>query len=67
MIHNVGMQDRLIRMTIGLFLFIMSLNAGIGSMWGAIITIVGLVAFVTGAISFCPAYKVAGLNTEKSE
>ncbi|MGA1741582.1 MAG: YgaP family membrane protein [Pseudohongiellaceae bacterium] len=56
MITNVGLQDRLIRMTIGLFFLIIGLNNGITTLWGIILAVVGLVAVVTGAVSFCPAY-----------
>lgn len=67
MITNVGMQDRLIRITIGLFFLIIGLNNGITTLWGIILAVVGLVAVVTGAISFCPAYKIIGFKTKDSE
>ncbi|MDC1437167.1 DUF2892 domain-containing protein [Gammaproteobacteria bacterium] len=67
MIHNVGTQDRLIRITLGLFFLIIGLNTGITTLWGLIVSIVGLVALATGSISFCPAYKITGLNSKGSE
>jgi len=67
MITNVGLQDRLIRMTIGLFFLIIGLNNGITTLWGIILAVVGLVAVVTGAVSFCPAYKIIGFNSKDSE
>ena len=66
MIHNVGVQDRLIRITLGLFFLIIGLNTGIITLWGLIIAIVGLVVLVTGSLSFCPAYKIIGFNSRES-
>ncbi len=67
MIRNVGMQDRLIRITLGLFFLVIGLNTGITTLWGLIVTIVGAVALVTGSISFCPAYQITGLNSKETE
>ncbi len=67
MIRNVGMQDRLIRMTLGIFFLILGLNTGITTSWGIILSIVGVVALVTASMSFCPAYKIAGLNSKEAE
>ena len=67
MINNVGMQDKVLRLTIGLFFMITGLSVGITSMGGVIILLLGLIAVVTGAIGFCPLYKILGLNTGKSE
>jgi hypothetical protein len=67
MIANVGMQDRLIRITVGLFFVIIGLTTGITTLWGSIVALVGLVATVTGAVSFCPAYKIIGFNSKGVE
>ncbi|PCJ39514.1 MAG: hypothetical protein COA71_13740 [SAR86 cluster bacterium] len=67
MIHNVGMQDRLIRMTLGLFFLIIGLNTGITTLWGLIVAVVGLIALATGSIKFCPAYKIVGFNKAGAE
>jgi hypothetical protein len=67
MIRNVGMQDRLIRLTLGIFFLVIGLNTGITTTWGLIVFLVGLVALVTGSMSFCPAYKIAGLSSKEAE
>ena len=67
MISNVGMQDKVIRLVIGLFFIVLGLNTGITSFWGFVVFLVGLIAAVTGSIGFCPLYKVIGLNSCKSE
>lgn len=56
---NVGYVDSIIRVVIG------SLIVGIGlyfdSMWG----LIGLIPVFSGAVSFCPVYKVLSLDTAK--
>lgn len=59
---NVGKKDKMLRIILGLgllgsFFFIES-NL-------KYVSIVGAVFFLTGLISFCPLYKVLGLNTCK--
>ncbi len=67
MIRNVGMQDRLIRMTLGIFFLVIGLNTGITTLWGLIGSVVGIVGIATAAMIFCPAYKTAGLNSKGTE
>lgn len=56
--HNTGTVDRVIRIIAGIA--ILSLTViGPQSLWG----LVGLVPLITGAIGYCPAYKLFGLNT----
>ncbi len=67
MIMNVGMQDRLIRLTLGIFFIFVGLNVtSISELWGWVIFALAVVAVLTGSITFCPLYKVVGLNTCKS-
>jgi hypothetical protein len=55
---NEGNLDRALRVIAGLA--ILSLTViGPQSLWG----LVGLVPLATGAIGFCPLYKVLGINT----
>ncbi|MEW6245083.1 MAG: DUF2892 domain-containing protein [Nitrospirota bacterium] len=60
---NVGGIERPIRIVLGIVLL------GVGAFaelppWGAgIAFVVGAVALVTGAIGFCPAWKLFGINT----
>jgi hypothetical protein len=55
---NEGLVDRLIRMTIGLFLLAL-VFVGPQTPWGWL----GLIPFVTGLVGYCPLYSVIGLNT----
>lgn len=55
---NVGTVDRVVRVTAGVVLMGLAATGTLG-VWAW----VGVVPLVTGVIGFCPAYKVAGINT----
>ena len=55
---NEGKADRIFRVVVGLGLLSL-VFIGPQTMWG----LVGLVPLLTGAIGFCPLYKVVGLST----
>jgi hypothetical protein len=56
--QNAGTVDRAIRVVLGLVLLSLTL-VGPQTLWG----LVGLVPLITGAVGFCPLYKIIGLNT----
>lgn len=55
---NEGNLDRIIRVILGIALLSM-VFIGPATPWGW----VGLVPLITGALGFCPLYKLIGLNT----
>lgn len=55
---NVGMIDRGLRAALGLLLIALAVF-GEGMAWGWI----GLIPLATAAVSFCPAYRLIGMNT----
>jgi len=55
---NVGGLDRIIRIAAGAVLVGLAATGTVGA-WGY----VGVVLLVTGAIGFCPAYPLLGMNT----
>lgn len=55
---NVGKIDKTVRIVGGIALIMLSLTGAIGA-WGWI----GIVPLATGFFSFCPAYRLLGLNT----
>ncbi|MCL6415581.1 DUF2892 domain-containing protein [Aestuariirhabdus sp. Z084] len=59
--NNIGKVDRTLRVVIGLILLSL-VFVGPQTPWGWI----GLVPLLTGAISFCPLYRILGVNTCKS-
>lgn len=62
MTPNIGIVDRIIRITVGLALLAL-VFVGPQSLWG----LLGLIPLVTGLARFCPAYRVAGVDTCRSE
>lgn len=55
---NVGSLDRLLRVAVGVVLLALTLAGTIG-VWGW----VGLLPLLSGALGFCPAYRLFGLST----
>lgn len=55
---NVGSADRVVRVVVGLALVGAAIGGVIGA-WGWI----GVVPLVTGALGYCPAYKLFGFSS----
>ncbi len=54
---NVGGIDKILRIVVGLALIAWALMGGPAWAW------VGVVPLATGAIGWCPAYNLFGMNT----
>ena len=65
--NNAGKTDRIIRLTIGCVLAFYVLLDGIevASLLGGSLLIAGIILIVTAAYSFCPLYRLLGINTCK--
>jgi hypothetical protein len=59
---NVGDLDRILRVSIGALLVILTLTNVIG-LWG----LLGLIPMATGIFRFCPAYPILGIKTCKKD
>jgi hypothetical protein len=55
---NEGKWDRIFRVVLGLGLLSL-VFVGPQTLWG----LIGLIPLLTGAIGFCPLYKVIGMDT----
>ena len=65
---NVGLADRVVRMTIGLialaFAFLGPLAAAGGWGWDRLVLLaVAAIMIATSALRFCPLYRVLGIRT----
>ena len=60
--YNVGNTDRILRITAGSLLMILSFSGVIGP-WGWI----GILPLITGLFRFCPAYPLLGMSTAKKK
>lgn len=58
MTKNIGTTDRAIRFAVGALLILLELTGVIGA-WGWI----GVIPLATAFVSFCPAYRLLGMNT----
>jgi len=58
MTRNEGMLDRAVRVALGVILLALAV-VGPKTPWG----FVGVVPLVTGALGFCPFYRVCGIRT----
>jgi hypothetical protein len=71
MTFNVGTPDRIARVVLGLLLIVAPfgtdwpLFASTAWAWGAVI--IGVILVATGALRFCPAYILFGLNTVRKQ
>ncbi|NJD10192.1 MAG: DUF2892 domain-containing protein [Gemmatimonadetes bacterium] len=60
---NVGTADRIVRVVIGLSLILFGVFGLFPGVWRIVVPAVGLVAIVTAAIGYCPAYRLFGLSS----
>ena len=60
---NVGGIERTIRMIAGLAFLAIATFAALPLGWMIAFYVIGAVALVTGAIGFCPAWRLIGINT----
>lgn len=60
---NVGNLERVIRIVLGVVLIGVGYLAALPTGWAIAAYAVGFIALVTGAVGFCPAWKLFGVNT----
>ena len=63
MVRNEGTADRIIRAIIGVVALVAAVAVGVGAVGGIVLLVLGGVLVVTGAVGFCPLYRVFGINT----
>ena len=64
---NESGADRLIRIIVGILLFILGFMVLKNRVLGIIFDIIGIIIFITGITGFCALYKPFGINTKKEE
>ncbi|MBM4122386.1 MAG: DUF2892 domain-containing protein [Nitrospira sp.] len=60
---NVGNTERAIRVILGIVLIATGYLAELPQIGAIAAYLVGIIALVTGAAGFCPAWKLFGINT----
>lgn len=59
---NVGATDKIVRIVAGLLLAVAGFLLT-GTLLKVLLFVAAAIALVTAAVSFCPLYKVLGINT----
>jgi hypothetical protein len=67
MAKNVGPEDRVVRIVVGLGLAVLVYLGLLGQIGGIVAGIVAAYLIVTGLIARCPFYKVADIDTSVQE
>ncbi len=65
MMKNESAMDRIVRVLIAVIAVVVALVVGAGSVLGIILFVVAAIMLVTGAVGFCPLYRIFGLRTNK--
>ena len=63
MTANVGSTDKVIRLVLAIAAVIGAYLAGMSSLLGIVLLVVGAVLGVTAFTGFCPLYRVLGMST----
>ena len=63
MAKNVGGIEKVIRLVVGGYLVLGALFLDLPTWGTAALSVVGIVALLTGAMGYCPAWSVFGINT----
>ncbi|MGB7415654.1 MAG: DUF2892 domain-containing protein [Thermosynechococcaceae cyanobacterium] len=63
---NVGLVDRLLRLSLGGLLLFLGLGIYDGTAWGTGLTLVSVIPMLTAAMGFCPLYSLLGIKTCQS-
>jgi hypothetical protein len=63
MLRNVGGTEKGIRLVVGGFLMAAALVLDLPTWGTTALSVVGIVALVTGVVGYCPAWTIFGINS----
>ena len=66
MLRNVGGADRVIRVILGLVIFLVGILAIHSTVWTVILAAIGIILFLTGIFGSCLLYVPFKINTNKA-
>ena len=65
---NIGIPDRIVRITLGLILLAITSLAFVGPESPlAHLGFLGIIPIIAGIIGYCPPYAILGINTNKED
>ncbi len=67
MVRNIGGTEKVIRLVVGGYLVLGALFLDLPTWGTATLSVVGIVALLTGTAGYCPAWTVFGLNTSRTK
>lgn len=62
---NMGVIDRIIRVSLAVLIAILYFTDVISGTWAIILGVLSIVFLLTSLVSFCPLYKLLGVSTSK--
>ncbi|VDC23445.1 YgaP family membrane protein [Pseudogemmobacter humi] len=62
---NIGTPERIARLILGVVLVVLPWLAQFPPLWTWVSVIAGVVMLVTGAIRFCPVWRILGIGGRK--
>ena len=63
MLRNVGGTEKGIRLILGGILVLAALVFDLPTWGTALVSVVGIIAILTGTVGYCPAWTLLGINT----
>ncbi len=66
MARNESTIDRIIRAVIGAAALVGAVAVGATSGVGLVLLVLGGILLVTGAVGFCPLYRILGMSTQRA-
>ena len=63
MLRNVGGTEKGIRLILGGVLVLAALVFDLPTWGTALVSVVGIIAILTGTVGYCPAWTLLGINT----
>jgi hypothetical protein len=60
---NMGLTDKIIRIGLAAVVAFLFFNKTITGIWAIVLLAVAGILLVTSMVSFCPLYKILGINT----
>jgi len=63
MTRNMGIPDRMVRTLLAVVLAVLVITGQITGTWAIIASVVAAIFIATSLVSFCPLYRLLGMNT----
>jgi hypothetical protein len=63
MVRNEGTVDRVVRVVLGVVLVAAWAFGGLSGTLAVVLGVIGIVLIGTGAVGFCPIYRLLGMST----